>query len=466
VTRRFPSGFVWGSATAALQIEGASAEDGRGPSIWDVFCREHPERIFAQATPDVACDHYHRFAEDVRLIKELGHGGYRLSLSWPRLFPQGTGAANPSGFDFYDRLFDALTAAGIAPFVTLYHWDLPQALAREGGWENPATVDAFVAYADACFRRFGDRVCLWATLNEPSWSTLNGYVTGLHPPGRQDYGAAIRASWNLLCAHARVVARAREIRVPGPLGISLNLSPIRPASDTDEDRAAAHLADGVLNRWFLDPVLLGTLPGDVVELYSQCGLLPRLDAADLDRLAGHTVDFVGVNYYYPHYATADARETEFFLNTTGRRDEKCRFSIAGKFRFVRNAGGRHTDWDWEIDPGGLYDLLVRVQGLRPGIPLYVTENGIGLDDRLEDGVVDDSPRIAFVREHLAAVHRAIADGACVRGYYMWSLMDNFSWLNGYKKRYGFLYVDRTTLARFKKKSAFWFKQVAETNTLD
>jgi 6-phospho-beta-glucosidase len=433
--------------------------------MWDVFCREHPERIFQQATPEVACDHYHRFAEDVRLMKELGHTGYRLSIAWPRLFPEGGAARNPKGFDFYDRLFEALAAAGIAPNVTLYHWDLPQALAADGGWENPETALRFADYAEACFERFGDRVRLWATFNEPSWSLLNGYVTALHPPGKSDYSAAVRASWTLLRAHAHAVARFRAHGGAGAVGAALNLSPIRSATDREEDRAAAHRADGVLNRWFLDPMLLGTLPADIVDFYAGCGLLPPMAADDLALLARSTVDFIGVNYYYPHHATADARDTQFFLNTSGRREEECRFSIEGQFRFIRNPDGRYTDWDWEIDPSGLEELLLRVHRLRPGIPVYVTENGIGLDDRLVDGTVDDAPRIAFVREHLAAVHRAISGGAAVRGYYMWSLLDNFSWLNGYKKRYGFLYVDRTTLARHPKKSAFWFKQVAETNTL-
>src|SRR5437764_128670 len=210
--------------------------------------------MFGAATPDVACDHYHRFADDVRLMKELGHRGYRMSIAWPRLFPEGGGAPNPKGFDFYDRLFDALAAAGIAPNVTLYHWDLPQALGVRGGWEEDATVDAFAAYAHACFARFGDRVRLWATLNEPSWSTLNGYVTGLHPPGRRDYAAGVRVAWNLLRAHARAAEIFRARPHGGRLGIALNLSPIRPATDSDADRAAAHTADGIFNRWFLDAV--------------------------------------------------------------------------------------------------------------------------------------------------------------------------------------------------------------------
>lgn len=461
----FPPGFVWGSATAALQIEGAAQEEGRGPSMWDVFCHEHPGRIFQGATPDVACDHYHHFLADVRLMKELGHTGYRLSISWPRLFPIGHGPRNVKGFEFYDRLFDALLAAGIEPNVTLYHWDLPQTLAGGGGWENAATADVFADYAEACFDAYGDRVKRWATLNEPSWSTLNGYVTGLHPPGKQDPRAAIAASWNLLRAHAYAVRILREKAQGGQIGIALNLSPIHPATDSDADRAAARVADGVLNRWFLEPVLLGRFPEDVLALYREHALLPEMRAEDVRVLAENPVDFVGVNYYFPHHASADAPDTGFFLNTSGQPEEECTFSIKGLFRFLRNPRGRYTDWGWEIDPSGLHELLVRLAALRADLPIYVTENGIGLNDRLVDGTVDDQPRIDFVREHLVAIHRAIGEGANVRGYYMWSLMDNFSWLNGYKKRYGFLYVDRQTLARYKKKSALWFKEVASRNQL-
>jgi 6-phospho-beta-glucosidase len=465
VSREFPPGFVWGSATAALQVEGAAQEDGRGPSMWDVFCHEHPERIFQQATPDVACDHYHRYAGDVRLMKEMGHTGYRLSISWPRLFPIGRGPRNAKGFDFYDRLFDALLTAAVAPNVTLYHWDLPQTLAENGGWENPSTADAFAEYAAACFERWGDRVKLWATLNEPSWSTLNGYVTGLHPPGKQDYRAAIAATWNLLRAHALAVRLFYEKSRGGSIGIALNLSPIRPATDSEADRAAARIADGAFNRWFLEPVLLGRFPEDMLALYQEHDVLPEMSADDLALLAERAVDFVGVNYYFPHHASADASDTQFFLNTSGRPEEECTFSIKGLFRFLRNPRGRYTDWGWEVDPSGLHELLVGVARLQAGVPIYVTENGIGVNDQLVDGTVDDQARIDFVSEHLAAVHEAIQEGANVRGYYMWSLMDNFSWLNGYKKRYGFLYVDRQSLTRHRKKSSFWFEQLARSNQL-
>lgn len=455
----FPQDFVWGSATAALQIEGATAEDGRGASVWDVFCREHPERIHQGATPDVACDHYHRMPEDVARMAALGHNGYRLSLSWPRIDPQGDGTWNAAGLAFYDRLLDALVERGIAPNVTLYHWDLPARLGDLGGWENPETVERYLAYARTCFERYGDRVTLWATLNEPSWTTLNGYVTGLHPPCRQDVRAALVVAHHFLTAHARAVQIYHGLGQGGGIGIALSLSAVRPATPREEDRKAAKKADGALNRWFMEPVLLGRYPADIQEWYAGCGLLPpgRLEFP-LD-----TVDWMGVNYYYPQYAAADASETAFHINTSGNPDEDCHFSVAGEFRFVRNPRGRYTDWNWEIDPEGLHELLLRVQQYRPGLPVYVTENGIGLDDRLVDGVVDDGARIDFVREHLEAVHRAMQDGVNVRGYYMWSLLDNFSWINGYKKRYGFLYVDRETLERTPKRSATWFRDVARNH---
>jgi 6-phospho-beta-glucosidase len=459
----FPEGFVWGAATAAPQIEGAWDTDGKGPSIWDEFCKDYPERIFEQATPEVTCDHYHRYRDDIQLIRDLGHNGYRLSIAWPRIFPTGRPPVNPAGLDFYSRLFDALLAAGIEPNVTLYHWDLPAGLARTGGWETRDTLERFVEYATVCFGKFGDRVKLWSTLNEPSWSTLNGYVTGLHPPARSDYGAAVQVATNLLVAHARVVQLAHE-QIPGSrIGIVLNISPVAPVSQSPADIRAATLADGIFNRWFLEPVLVGRFPEDTWAYYDSCRISPKLEPGDLEAFRRDTVDYLGVNYYYPHHASADAAATHFALNNTGRRDEDCHFSIAGQFRFVKNPAGRFTDWGWEIAPEALESLLLQANAYRPGLPLYVTENGVGLREELIDGTVDDEERIVFVRAHLEAIHRAIAHGANVRGYYMWSLMDNFSWINGFKKRYGFLHVDRATLRRFPKKSAGWFRDVARAN---
>jgi 6-phospho-beta-glucosidase len=447
----FPEGFLWGTATSALQIEGAVREDGRGPSMWDVFCAEHPERIHGAATPEVACDHYRRFREDVAWMRELGHNAYRFSIAWPRVVPDGDGALNPLGLDFYERLVDSLLEAGITPCATLYHWDLPQPLAERGGWERRATLDAFVRYAEACFERLGDRVPLWATLNEPGWSTLHGYVTGLHPPARRDLGAAVRASHHLLVAHARAVLAGRAQGVAGALGIALNLSPIRPATASEADARAAATADAALNGWFSDAVLHGRHAPAALEAFERCGILPAFEPVDLDALAAAApaLGFLGINYYCPHHASADAPES--------------RFAVAGAFRFVRARGARHTDWAWEIDPAGLGELLDRLRAERSGLPLYVTENGLGRDERLLNGRLDDQPRIVFVRQHLEVVEAAIARGADVRGFFLWSLLDNFSWLNGYKKRYGLLHVEPGSLRRVPKTSALWYRGVAARN---
>lgn len=460
----FPKDFIWGAATAALQVEGATAEDGRGDSVWDVFCRDHPERIFGRATPETACDQYHRFAEDVRLMREFGITGYRFSISWPRLFPGGDGPLNERGAAFYHRLIDALLEAGIRPHVTLFHWDLPQPLAATGNWESTRTIDAFEIYASTCFSLFGDRVKRWATFNEPGWMTLNGWVTGLHPPARHEYRAAIQVATNLLAAHTRVHERFHGDHRDGEVGIVLNMSPVLPATEDPADVDAARIADALLNRWFSDPVLHGRFPEAAVSLYEEHGLMPAIAADDMRRLSRPSADFLGVNYYYPHHASADAPETGFHLNTSGERQEACKFAIEGLFRFVQPAQGRATDWGWEIAPEVLGDLLIALRDERPDLPLDVTENGIGLPDAPgPDGRIDDQVRIAFVRDHLAAVHRALSAGAKVRGYYLWSLLDNFSWINGYKKRYGLFHVDRATCARTPKASAFWYRDVSRNH---
>ena len=450
----FPTGFRWGSATAALQIEGAASADGRSPSVWDHYCETCPEKIYQSATPAVACDHYHRWREDVEWMKTLGHNGYRFSLSWPRIVPDGRGKANSPGLEFYDRLIDQLLKNGIEPNVTLYHWDLPLTLAQDGGWENPHTVDAFLDYAGMCLERWSDRVSLWSTINEPAWTILNGYITGLHPPCKKDRKAALLAAHHLLCAHTHLASKHG-------CGIALNLSPVYPATESPEDRRAAKLADQVLNGWFLSAVLEGRYPDELVELYQQRGIAPESP----HDLCHAPPAFLGVNYYYPHHARAEAERDSFHINNSGDPDDACKFALRGCFEMVKNPRGRYTDWAWEIHPETLTTLLLQISERAPDIPLYVTENGIGLPDLLEDGEVNDPSRIEFVTEHLYAIHRAIQEGADVRGYYMWSLMDNFSWINGYKKRYGFLYVDRDTMERTPKRSAFWFREVARRNGL-
>jgi 6-phospho-beta-glucosidase len=451
----FPAGFLWGAATAALQIEGAS---GRGATWWDDFCREHPERIHAAATPEIACDHVNRWQEDVALIAAMGHNAYRFSIAWPRV--------EAGGLDFYERLVDALLAAGIEPIATLYHWDLPSALARAGAWEARDTSLRFGDFAAAVAARLAGRVRWWMTLNEPGWSTLNGYVTGLHPPAKRDPKAAFQASAHVMLAHALAARALRATSPTARAGIALNLSPCRPATESEADARAAELADGFLNRWLLEAAVLGRFPDDVRARLAACGMDPELSDADRDLIARERVDALGVNYYYPHRVSADAPEDRFHINNSGDAREASHFAVKGAFRMVKAPAAAQTDWGWEIDPGGLEELLLRVQSLKPGLPQIVTENGIALIDEPDaSGRVDDAPRIAFLRAHLEAISRAITQGASVRGYLMWSLMDNFSWLNGYRKRYGFLHVDRTTLARTRKTSSFWFEEIARRNKL-
>ncbi|MBT9582235.1 family 1 glycosylhydrolase [bacterium] len=437
----FPAGFLWGCATAALQIEGSTQCDGRVDSIWDVFCRQNPDRIHAQATPERACDHYQRWSEDLDWIAKLGHNAYRFSIAWPRM---------PGGIDFYDRLIDGLCARGIQPMATLYHWDLPHPL---GNWENPATLDAFLQYTQLCADRLGDRVSHWMTLNEPAWSVMNGYVTGLHPPAVHDLKRAFTAAHGQLQAHHLALAELRRQRVVGKLGIALNLSPVKCAGDTRRDRRAARWADDYLNRWFLEGVVHGAYPERAWRLLQH--------TLDFDKQLTHPqpLDFLGVNYYYPKWVAHSQLPTRFHLNTSGNAHDKCQFSLQGRLRFCDPPQTRKTEWDWEIDPEGLENLLVQLHHSYPGLPLVVTENGIGLGESWSDQSLQDSQRIEFVAAHLRAIQKAIAAGAPVQGYLMWSLMDNFSWLNGYHKRYGLLAIHPETLERRPKASAEWFRQV-------
>ena len=397
-------------------------------------------------------------------MKQFGHNGYRLSIAWPRIIPDGTGAVNPAGIAFYRKLFAALNDAGIEPNVTLYHWDLPQPLAEIGGWENPATLDAFLRYARVCFEEFGDQVKLWSTFNEPSWSTLNGYVTALHPPLKHDYKAAVQVAYNLMLAHARTVKLFHSLGGGGRIGIVQNMCPVYPATDSAADAEAAKIADAVYNRWFIDPAVLGEFPREALDLYGKHGILPEMKREDLDVISGDTVDFIGVNYYFPHYASADATET---ISASIRRATRTRTATSRSrvsSSSLRTPRAVIPTGRGKIYPPGLYDLLARAHQYRPGMPIYVTENGIGAQETLNaEGTVDDQYRIDFVREHLEVIHRAVGEGMNVRGYYMWALLDNFSWVNGYKKRYGFFFVDRNTMRRYPKKSAYWYRDVAERN---
>jgi beta-glucosidase len=440
----FPDGFTWGAATSAYQIEGAVNEDGRGPSIWDTFCRQ-PGKVWQGQNGDVAADHYHRWREDVALMAELGLKAYRFSIAWPRVLPAGTGQVNPAGLDFYDRLVDALLEKGIEPFVTLYHWDLPQALQDRGGWTKRETAEAFAEYARVVAGRLGDRVTHWITHNEPFVAVILGHFNGEHAPGRKNPLDTAWAYRHVMVSHGLAVQALRATAGrPIQVGIVLNLHPVHPASDAREDARAARRFDGLLNRMFLDPVLRGRLPADVEKMF---GLLFKINDEDLRTIAA-PIDFLGINYY---------------TRSVMRHDKGVPFVQATE---VRPEGNEYSEM-WEIYPEGLYELLSRVwKDYRPA-QMFVTENGIPVPDVLEaDGHVHDVRRTAYLHDHIAQVHRAIADGVPVRGYFVWSLLDNFEWAYGYQMRFGLTYVDYETLKRTVKDSGKWYAEVIRRNGVE
>jgi beta-glucosidase len=454
---RFPAGFVWGAATSAYQIEGAAREGGRGPSIWDTFVRT-PGRVAGGDTGEVAADHYHRYRQDAALMADLGLRAYRFSVAWPRVQPDGRGPVNQAGLDFYRRLADSLLGRGVEPWVTLYHWDLPQVLQDTGGWASREVVDRFAEYAAAVYGALADRVGNWTTLNEPWCAAFLGHAAGIHAPGVQDPATAVRAVHHLLLAHGQATRAMRALDARPRLGINLNLDPVTPASDSAADADAARRIDGVYNRLFLDPLFRGRYPDDVLEDLGGLGGLDRVGRADLATVAA-PLDLLGVNYYRRWVVAA--------------RPERARFGGppspwvgAGDVEFVASDRPR-TALDWEIDPSGLDELLRRLHREYPSLPLYVTENGAAFEDVPDArGLVADQARIRFLDGHLRAAHRAIQGGVDLRGYFVWSLLDNFEWAEGYAKRFGIVYVDFATQRRLPKDSALWYRDAIARGGLD
>ncbi|WP_058306566.1 GH1 family beta-glucosidase [Gracilibacillus massiliensis] len=439
---QFPKDMKWGTATASYQIEGATSEGGRGVSIWDTFSKT-PGNVVNGDNGDVACDSYHRYEEDVEIMKELGIDVYRFSVAWPRIFPNGTGEVNQEGLDYYHRLVDKLLEAGIEPMCTLYHWDLPQALQDKGGWNNRETIDAFVNYAEVMFKEFSGKIKQWLTLNEP-WciSFLSNFI-GIHAPGNQDLQLATQISHHLLVAHGKTVKKFRELGFDGQIGFAPNTTWLEPYSNRQEDIDACNREIGWYIEWFMDPVFKGTYPQFLVDWFKKKGVELDIQEGDME-IINQPVDFLGINYYTGHIARY--KENEGLLDWE-----------------MVEMNYERTDIGWPIFPEGFYNVLMRIKDSYGDIPIYITENGSCYNDEPENGRVKDAGRINYLQQHLTALSRAIASGVNVKGYITWSLMDNFEWAEGYTMRFGIVHVNYRTLERTKKDSYYWFKQTIDNN---
>ena len=462
-SRLFPPGFLWGTATASYQIEGAVHEDERGASIWATISHQ-PGAVWNSDNGDIACDHYHRVTEDLELMHQLGVGSYRFSVAWTRIQPAGKGPANQAGLAFYRRLIDGLLARDIEPTLTLYHWDLPQALEDQGGWVSRDTAERFAEYVDIVAHALGDGVTRWITLNEPWCSAWLGYGSGRHAPGVHDLGRAAAANHHLLLAHGLAVPILRAAGPKTEVGITLNLGVFRPGTDHEEDVAAAQRADGNLNRLFLEPVFHARYPEDMLDHYA--GFAPGFSVVrdgDLTTIST-PLDFLGINYYFPGTVMDSTRASE-------ARAAGYLVPLSEQFPDLRvlsleTPGSETTSMGWEVDASGLAELLIRIKEEYTSLPIYITENGAAFDDYVDpNGHVLDHERIDYLRDHMTAVHDALNAGVNVQGYFVWSLLDNFEWSCGYSRRFGIVWVDFPTGDRLPKASFHWYATVIAENGL-
>lgn len=439
----FPEDFVFGAATSSYQIEGALDTDGRGLCIWQDFS-SNPANIEDGKNAVIACDHYHRFRDDIGLMNSLDIKNYRFSISWPRILPEGTGEINGRGLDFYDRLVDGLLEVGITPWVTLFHWDLPSSLQHKGGWTNRDVIEAFASYTDIVSRRLGDRVKNWITQNEPWVVAFLGHLYGVHAPGIRDLPTALSTAHGIMVSHGIAVRVLRQNIPDARVGMSHNLEYVEPASRLPEDAAATIRHDGAFNRWFLDPLFFAEYPTDMIEYYGKSA--PEILEGDM-RCIAEPIDFLGVNFYTRRLIRHDERVTgtKGFLKTS---------------QVYRPYIPRGHFNEWEMNPDGFFRLLERLNIDYPKIDIYITENGTSLPDKIDaSGRVDDSVRIRYLARHLAAVHEAIRCGVQVKGYFLWSLMDNYEWAFGFNKRFGIIHVDYNTQHRTIKDSGRWYSNV-------
>jgi beta-glucosidase len=462
--RTFPADFVWGAATASYQIEGAAREGGRGPSIWDTFSAT-PGKVRDGHTGEVAVDHYHRTAEDIGHMRELGLDAYRFSIAWPRIQPTGAGPVNPAGVDFYSRLIDDLLEAGIAPVATMYHWDLPQALEDSGGWPARDTALRFADYATAVVEAYRDRVSVWTTLNEPWCSAYLGYGSGVHAPGRHDDVAALRAVHHLNLAHGLGAQAVREVLGDaGTLSLTLNLHVVRPDTASPEDLDAARKIDALANRAFLNPVLDGHYPSDLIADTAKLTDWAFVRDADLATI-NSGLDVLGVNYYSTQRVRRYTPDHERVMADGHGASGHSPWIGADDVEFLQQPGP-YTEMGWNIDPAGLTELLTKIHATYPGLPLMITENGAAFADVVSpDGRVHDPERVDYLYRHIDAVGQAMDAGADVRGYFVWSLMDNFEWAYGFHRRFGVLRVDPVSLDRIWKDSAHWYAELVRSRTL-
>lgn len=459
------SKFLWGSATASYQCEGAWNEGGRGLSVWDVFSHGSPLNI-NNVTGDVSSDHYHLFREDFKMMKESNQNSYRFSIAWPRIIPDGTGEVNREGINFYHEMIDAMLSYGIEPNVTLYHWDLPNKLQEKGGWENIETAYAFAEFARVCFKEFGSKVKIWVTINEPNYSITSMYGAGNYPPNVKNGQRLIKAAYVTMLASALAAIEFRKFKDIGQIGIVSDTHPIYGIDDSDECKFAIRMADNCLNNWVLDPAFLGEFPEDLIEELAKYYDLSFMEKSHMELFKKGILDFAGLNYYSRALIRPyTSGESMIGSNNTGKRsdgvkqngDVKQLMVVKGLFEKIEDVKGKFTDWDMEIYPRGMYDALVRTRKKYGNIPIYITENGIGLYEKIVDGKINDEARIEFLSKHINEMINAINDGVDVRGYYVWSTFDLYSWVNGYKKRYGLVYVDfDNNNRRIPKKSYYWY----------
>jgi beta-glucosidase len=446
----FPEGFIWGAATSSYQIEGAWNEDGKGESVWDALC--HRKNLIRDGdTGDIACDHYHRYKEDVQLMKEMNLQAYRFSVSWPRIFPKGKGKINFKGVEFYDNLINELIANDIEPFITLYHWDLPLEFNKLGAWESRDVVGAFVDYARFMFDHYGDRIKKWITFNEPVVFAIWLNFLGLY--GRGDIAAGFRATHLVNVAHAKAIEAYRDSdNSNGLIGTTLNIDSVYPKTDTSLDKEAADILDGLLNRWFLDPVLKAEYPSDILTLLEKYFDFPSIPDEDLQLLKQNPLDFLGINNYgctRVNLKRPINKTSDFYKLLLPKKPEK---------------DVEVSEMGTEICPDGLYDLLKRVDRDYNHPLIYITENGMACkDETIVDNVVQDDDRLSYLQRYLSAVNNAINEGVNVKGYFVWSLLDNFEWIEGYSKRFGLIRVDYETLERMWKKSSLWYRDVIKKN---